>query len=111
MMFFSPFANPAEKFPHSPGRRMDPSAGLFQSFHQPDTTQRRQQLVADLEQRMLFGQPPRNIAQGLTSLGEGLALGIARQNAAFPTVPGGAQPSLMTGLANFFTGSHTGGLY
>lgn len=63
-------------------------------------------------QAQIMGQPlPQTIGGGAGMLGAGLAAGFAKRNAAFPTAPGGAQPSLMTGLANFFTGGRNGGLY
>ncbi|PDT47442.1 hypothetical protein CO661_11915 [Sinorhizobium fredii] len=63
-------------------------------------------------QAQIMGQPlPQSIGGGAGMLGAGLAAGFAKRNAAFPTAPGGAQPSLMTGLANFFTGGRNGGLY
>ncbi|WP_085032304.1 hypothetical protein [Ensifer aridi] len=63
-------------------------------------------------QAEIMGQPlPQTVGGGMGMLGAGLAAGFAKRNAAFPTAPGGAQPSLMTGLANFFTGGRNGGLY
>ncbi|MEY9328240.1 hypothetical protein [Sinorhizobium fredii] len=63
-------------------------------------------------QAQIMGQPlPQSLGGGMGMLGAGLAAGFAKRNAAFPTAPGGAQPSMMTGLANFFTGGRNGGLY
>ncbi|QGJ73817.1 hypothetical protein [Sinorhizobium meliloti] len=71
----------------------------------------REQLAQRL-QAQIMGQPlPQSLGGGMGMLGAGLAAGFAKRNAAFPTAPGGAQPSLMTGLANFFTGGRNGGLY
>ncbi|MGD9476959.1 hypothetical protein [Shinella sp. G-2] len=62
--------------------------------------------------RMIIGQgPAQNVGQGIGQLMAGLSLGIDRRNAAFPPAPGGAQPSFMTGLRNFVTGGHNGGLF
>ncbi|PDT82936.1 hypothetical protein [Sinorhizobium sp. BJ1] len=63
-------------------------------------------------QAQIMGQPlPQTIGGGAGMLGAGLAAGFAKRNAAFPTAPGAVQPSMMTGLANFFTGGRNGGLY
>ncbi|MDK1377092.1 MULTISPECIES: hypothetical protein [unclassified Sinorhizobium] len=63
-------------------------------------------------QAQIMGQPlPQTIGGGMGMLGAGLAANLAKRNAAFPTTPGGGQPSMMTGLANFFSGSRNGGLY
>ncbi|MDE4621742.1 hypothetical protein GOD03_11760 [Sinorhizobium medicae] len=71
----------------------------------------REQLAQRL-QAQIMGQPlPQSLGGGMGMLGAGLAAGFAKRNAAFPTAPGGAQPSMMTGLANFFTGGRNGGLY
>lgn len=71
----------------------------------------REQLAARLRAQIL-GQPmPQTVGGGMGMLGAGLAAGFAKRNAAFPTAPGGAQASMMTGLANFFTGNRNGGLY
>ncbi|VTZ61768.1 hypothetical protein [Sinorhizobium medicae] len=68
--------------------------------------------VAKRLQAQIMGQAlPKTIGGGMGMLGAGLAANFAKQNAAFPTAPGAAQPSLMTGLANFFTGGRNGGLY
>ncbi|ASP84170.1 hypothetical protein CN221_11100 [Sinorhizobium meliloti] len=70
----------------------------------------REQLAQRL-QAQIMGQPlPQSLGGGMGMLGAGLAAGFAKRNAAFPTAPGGAQPSMMTGLANFFTGGRNGGL-
>jgi len=70
----------------------------------------RDQLAQRL-QAQIMGQPlPQSLGGGMGMLGAGLAAGFAKRNAAFPTAPGGAQPSMMTGLANFFTGGRNGGL-
>jgi hypothetical protein len=63
-------------------------------------------------QAQIMGQPlPQTIGGGMGMFGAGLAAGLAKRKPAFPTAPGGAQPSVMTGLANFFTGGRNGGLY
>ncbi|MEY9782268.1 hypothetical protein [Sinorhizobium fredii] len=63
-------------------------------------------------QAQIMGQPlPQSLGGGMGMLGAGLAAGFAKRNAGFPTAPGGAQPSMMTGLANFFSGGKNGGLY
>ncbi|WP_037460663.1 hypothetical protein [Sinorhizobium fredii] len=63
-------------------------------------------------QAQIMGQPlPQSIGGGMGMFGSGLAAALAKRSAAFPTAPGGAQPSMMTGLANFFTGGRNGGLY
>ncbi len=70
----------------------------------------REQLAQRL-QAQIMGQPlPQSLGGGMGMLGAGLAAGFAKRDAAFPTAPGGAQPSMMTGLANFFTGGRNGGL-
>ncbi|MCA1403695.1 hypothetical protein I6F26_03645 [Ensifer sp. IC3342] len=63
-------------------------------------------------QAQIMGQPlPQTIGGGMGMLGAGMAANLANRNAAFPTAPGSAQPSMTTGLANFFSGNRNGGLY
>lgn len=87
---------------------------FYAGMKRPDTTQSRQQLAEQLQARIL-GQPmPQNTAEGVGALMTGIAAGAAKRNAAFPiapTAPGGAKPSALTGLANFFTMGRNGGLY
>ncbi|ASP50959.1 MULTISPECIES: hypothetical protein [Sinorhizobium] len=71
----------------------------------------REQLAQRLQAQIMGQAIPQSIGGGMGMLGTGLAAGFAKRNAAFPTAPGGAQPSMMTGLANFFTGGRNGGLY
>lgn len=71
-----------------------------------------QKTAQQLAQQML-AQPAQNVSQGVGQMAAGLGLGLAKftqQNSAFPPAPGGAKPSLATGLANFFTGRNNGGL-
>lgn len=76
----------------------------------PASGDAREQLAARLRSQIL-GQPlPQTVGGGMGMLGAGLAAGFAKRNGAFPAVPGGANPSLATGLANFFTGNRNGGL-
>lgn len=92
---------------------MNPSFSLFSRLQSPagQNTNKRQKLVKDLE-AMIMGQgPAQNVGQGIGQLMSGVALGVARRNAAFPEAPGGAAPSFKTGLMNFFTGGHNGGLF
>ncbi|MCM5689499.1 hypothetical protein [Sinorhizobium meliloti] len=71
----------------------------------------REQLAQRLQAQIMGQAIPQTIGGGMGMLGAGLAAGFAKRDAAFPTAPGGAQPSMMTGLANFFTGGRNGGLY
>ncbi|MGZ2477983.1 hypothetical protein [Sinorhizobium medicae] len=71
----------------------------------------REQLAQRLQTQIMGQALPQTIGGGMGMLGAGLAANFAKQNAAFPTAPGAAKPSLMTGLANFFTGGRNGGLY
>ncbi|KKA13720.1 hypothetical protein VP03_12320 [Sinorhizobium meliloti] len=71
----------------------------------------REELAKRLQAQIMGQALPQTIGGGMGMLGAGLAAGFAKQNAAFPTAPGAAKPSLMTGLANFFTGGRNGGLY
>lgn len=71
-----------------------------------------QKTAQQLAQQMI-AQPAQNIAQGIGQMAAGAGLGLAKFNqqaSAFPAAPGGATPSLATGLANFFTGRNNGGL-
>lgn len=80
---------------------------------QADPTVRRQQMAAQLAQQIM-GQPAQNVPQGAGQLAAGLGMGLANwqtKDAAFPTAPGGTDPSMMTGLANFFSGRKNGGLF
>lgn len=70
----------------------------------------RAQLAARLRSQILGQSLPQTVGGGMGMLGAGLAAGFAKRGAAFPAAPGGAQPSMMTGLANFFTGNRNGGL-
>ena len=72
-----------------------------------DMDKKRQEIA-----RMIMGQgPAQNVGQGFGQLATGISLGMGKRKSPFPTAPGGAQPSIMTGLRNFFTGGHNGGLY
>ncbi|ASP92473.1 MULTISPECIES: hypothetical protein [Sinorhizobium] len=71
----------------------------------------REELAKRLQAQIMGQALPQTIGGGMGMLGAGLAANFAKQNAAFPTAPGAAKPSLMTGLANFFTGGRNGGLY
>lgn len=78
--------------------------------YQPGGTTREQ--LAERLRAQLLGQPlPQTVGGGMGMLGAGLAAGFAKRNAAFPTAPGGAKPSIATGLANFMTGNRNGGLF
>ncbi len=73
----------------------------------------RNQLAQQFAMSML-GHPAQNAAEGWGQMAAGIGLGLSKfrdQNKAFPAAPGGGQPSFMTGLANFFTGRHNGGLF
>ncbi|NRQ13465.1 hypothetical protein [Ensifer sesbaniae] len=83
---------------------------FYAGMRKPDTTQNRQQLAEQLQAKIM-GQPmPQNTAEGIGALMTGIAAGAAKRNAAFPVAPGGAKPSALTGLANFFTMGRNGGL-
>lgn len=72
-----------------------------------DANKKRQEIAS-----MILGQgPAQNVGQGFGQLAAGMSLGLNKRKSPFPAAPGGAQPSLMTGLANFFTGGRNGGLY
>ncbi|MDX0281744.1 hypothetical protein GOC36_16550 [Sinorhizobium meliloti] len=71
----------------------------------------REELAKRLQAQIVGQALPQTIGGGMGMLAAGLAANFAKQNAAFPTAPGAAKPSLMTGLANFFTGGRNGGLY
>ncbi len=71
----------------------------------------REEMAKRLQAQIMGQALPQTIGGGIGMLGAGLAAGLARRNAAFPTAPGAAQPSITTGLANFFTGGRNGGLY
>ncbi|RVH37670.1 hypothetical protein [Sinorhizobium meliloti] len=71
----------------------------------------REELAKRLQAQIMGQALPQTIGGGMGMLGAGLVANFAKQNAAFPTAPGAAQPSVMTGLANFFTGGRNGGLY
>ncbi|WP_376742365.1 hypothetical protein [Ensifer canadensis] len=89
---------------------MNPFA-LYAGLQKPDTTQNRQKLAEQLQAKIM-GQPmPQNMAEGAGALMNGVAAGMAKRNAAFPVAPGGAKPSPLTGLANFFSMGRNGGLY
>lgn len=100
------------------GYPQQPTAGGFQHYGymrqgQADPAARRQQIAAQLAQQIM-GQPAQNVPQGASQLAAGLGMGLAnwqKKGEAFPTAPGGADPSLMTGLANFFSGRKNGGLF
>ncbi|WP_246807064.1 hypothetical protein [Ensifer sp. ENS05] len=73
--------------------------------------QNRQQLAEQLQAKIM-GQPmPQTTAEGVGALMTGIAAGAAKRGAAFPSAPGGAKPSALTGLANFFSMGRNGGLY
>lgn len=62
--------------------------------------------------QQVMGQPAQNVTQGVSQLATGIGMGLRDyMNKGFPQAPGGAQPSMMTGLANLFTGNRNGGLY
>lgn len=86
----------------------------YAGMAQPSEEQRRQQMMQQFAQQIV-GQPTQNVAQGVGQMIAGAGLGLSKfnqqQSAAFPQAPGGAKPSIMTGLANFFTGRNNGGLY
>lgn len=69
---------------------------------------RKRQAVA---QALMPQSMPQNVGQGINALGQAIALRAQRQNEQFPTAPGGAKPSLMTTMANLFSGGNNGGLY
>ncbi|EUB95878.1 hypothetical protein PMI07_002366 [Rhizobium sp. CF080] len=100
------------EFPQQPG------AGGFQRYgymqqDPTDPTVRRQHMAAQLAQQIM-GQPAQNVPQGASQLAAGIGMGLAnwqKKDASFPTAPGGADPSLMTGLANFLSGRKNGGLF
>lgn len=86
----------------------------YASMAQPTQDQRRQQMVQQFANQIM-AQPAQTAAVGAGQLATGIGMGLMnynqKQNEAFPQAPGGAKPSLMTGLANFFTGRNNGGLY
>ena len=89
---------------------MNPFA-LYAGLQKPDTSQNRQKLAEQLQAKIMGQAPPQNTAEGAGALMNGVAAGMAKRNAAFPVAPGGAKPSGLTGLANFFTMGRNGGLY
>lgn len=71
-----------------------------------------QQMAQQFAQQMM-GQPAQNAVQGYGQLATGIGMGLAnyqKQGEQFPVAPGGGDPSLMTGLANFFSARNNGGL-
>lgn len=86
----------------------------YAGMAQPSDEQRRQLMMQQFAQQIV-GQPTQSVAQGVGQVIAGAGLGLSKfnqqQNTAFPQAPGGAKPSIMTGLANFFTGRNNGGLY
>lgn len=100
------------------GYTQQQNAGGFERYGymnqgQTDPTVRRQQMAAQLAQQIM-GQPAQNVPQGASQLAAGLGVGLAnwqKKADAFPTAPGGADPSMLTGLANFFSGRKNGGLF
>jgi hypothetical protein len=111
---------PAGYFPPAPTDGMNgtptgganPSFNLFSSLQRGNMTpEQRQRRVQDIS-AMIMGQgPAQNVGQGIGQLMSGVALNIAKRDAAFPQAPGGGQPSFMTGLRNLFSGGNNGGLY
>lgn len=89
----------------------DPSNSLFSRLQQPTAEQARRQALMQNIAAQMTGQGAQNVGQGAGQLMAGLAQGLSRGQQPFPTAPGNARPSLMTGLANFFTGRQNGGLY
>ncbi|MGT2444470.1 hypothetical protein ACU4I5_18600 [Ensifer adhaerens] len=83
---------------------------FYAGMARPAAAQNRQQLAEQLQAKIM-GQPmPQNTAEGVGALMTGIAAGAAKRNAAFPVAPGGAKPSALTGLSNFFTMGRNGGL-
>lgn len=83
---------------------------FYAGMARPVTTQSRQKLAEELQAKIM-GQPmPQNATAGVGALMTGIAAGAAKRSAAFPAAPGGAKPSTLTGLANFFTMGRNGGL-
>ncbi len=92
---------------------MNPFARYSGMQQQDDAETRRKQMVAQIQQQIM-AQPAQFVAQGVGQLATGVGMGLqkyAKQSEAFPTAPGGAGPSAMTGLVNFFTRRNNGGLY
>lgn len=106
---------PAPSAPQQP-QQFDPF-GRYSSMAQPTADERRKQYAQQFAQQMI-GQPAQTAAQGYGQLAAGIGMGLANyakgyqeQGKQFPDAPGGAQPTFMNNLANFFTGRKTGGLY
>lgn len=55
--------------------------------------------------------PPTNIGEGLSAMGDAFLFRQQKQNALFPAAPGGAKPSFMTAMQNMFSGGKSGGLW
>lgn len=56
-------------------------------------------------------QLPQNVGQGIQAMGQAIMMRQKKQNAAFPTAPGGGQASFATNFANLFSGGNNGGMY
>lgn len=97
-------------YPPAPTNGMSPSFSLFRGLQQQPLNQR-QQLVNRIQAQIMGQGPAQNVGEGLGQIMSGVALNIAKRNAAFPEAPGGGSPSFGTGLMNFFTGGRNGGLY
>lgn len=92
-----------------------PMMGLnpFSGLGQPRSAADKQKLIKMIEDQMM-GQDTSNVGGGMSALAQGALLGMQRRNSAqgaFPSAPGGAQPSPLTGLRNFFLSGRNGGLY
>jgi hypothetical protein len=97
------------QFPPAPLNR-NPALNLFGRF-QPQTGDQQQQRVRQIEAMMAGQGAAQSVGQGIGQMVGGMALGSAKRGAAFPGAPAGGQPSFMTGLMNFMTGGHNGGLF
>lgn len=102
----APQAPPQQQQPYNP-------FGLYGHIAQPNADQRRQQYAQQFAERMI-GQPAQTAAQGYGQLAAGIGMGLAKyqeRGEQFPEAPGGAKPSFMNNLANFFTNRNNGGLF
>jgi hypothetical protein len=86
----------------------------YSNMQQPDDAETRRKQMAMQMQQLIMAQPAQTAAQGFGQLATGIGMGLSKyqdKGEAFPIAPGGAAPSAMTGLANFFTRRNNGGLY
>ncbi|WP_413710665.1 hypothetical protein [Rhizobium sp. Rhizsp82] len=113
MPFLRPQNDAGIMFPPAPVRQQQAQDNDMGMFNIPtDETPgqaalRKRRAVA----QALSGPAPMTIGAGLAAIGDGLELRQQRQNAMFPSAPGGAQPDFITAMQNLFSGGNNGGLY